>query len=124
MRVLRHIEVAADDREVDLAVGQRLRALGGAFGLHRPQPDIGVVLGEGLGQRLHDLEVVAVRGADRDPQDHRPHREIIAGRQRADDGENAREHDQVSLPPRRRGERGAHRGRDRRSSIAQQWLEG
>jgi hypothetical protein len=45
-----------------------------------------VRLGKGLGQRLNDLEVIAVGGADCDPKGHWSHRKIIAARQRTGDG--------------------------------------
>ena len=42
LRILRHIEVAADDGEIGLAVGERLGAGAGAVGLDRAQPDLAV----------------------------------------------------------------------------------
>ena len=103
LRIFRHVEVAANDGEIDLAVGQRLGARGGAIGLHRVQTDMAVGLGKGLRQRLDHLEVIAVGRTDRDPQDHRPHRKIIAGRERADDGEHPRQRDEHHLPLRPSG---------------------
>jgi hypothetical protein len=89
-----HIEVAANDREIDLAVGQRLRARGAAIGLNRAKADVAVALGKGLGQRLDDLEIIAAGGADRDPQAHRPHLEIIGACECANDSEDPRQGDE------------------------------
>ncbi len=72
-----HGEIAADDGEIGLAVGNRLRACHRAVGLHRAQPDKAAGLGKGLRQRLDYLDVIAVGRPDRDPQGHRPHREIV-----------------------------------------------
>ena len=122
LRILRHVEIAADDGEIGLAVGQRLGARGGAVGLHRAQPDMAVGLGEGLRQRLHHLEVIAVGRTDRDPQGHRPHRKIIAAGQRADDGEDAGQHDEHHLaawPSAATAAPAARPGRGPRSSIWQ-----
>ena len=59
-----------------------------------------LLLREGLRQRLHHLEVVAVGGTDRDLQRHRPHREIVAADERADDGEHQRQRHERRLPRR------------------------
>ena len=75
-----------------------------AIGLDRAQPDIAMGLGERLGQRLHDLDVIAVGRPDRDPQGHRPHCEIIASGKGADDGEQSRQRDQHG-PARRKTRR-------------------
>jgi hypothetical protein len=109
LRVLGHVEIAADNGEVDLAVRQRLGAGGRAVGLHRLQADIGTMLRKGLRQRLHDLDVIAVGRTDRDSERHRPNREIIAGDQRADDGEHAGERHQKQAA-RRRTRRWRRRG--------------
>ena len=101
LRIFRHVEIAADDGEIGLAFGQRLRARRGAVGLHRAQPDVTVRLGKGLRQRLDDLDVIAVGGADCDPQGHRPHRKVIGARDRADDGKDARQRDEHQLALRR-----------------------
>ena len=101
LRIFRHIEIAADDGEIGLPFGKRLGALGGPLGLHRPQPDLAMGLAESLRQRLDDLDVIAAGRTDRDPQCHRPHRKIVAARQRADDSENPRQRDQHHLPLRR-----------------------
>jgi len=58
-------------------------------------------MGKGLGQRLDHLDVIAVRRADRDPQDHRPHLKIVEACERADHGENARQRDEHRLALRR-----------------------
>ena len=101
LRILRHVEIAADDGEVDLALRELLGAGDGAVGLHRLQPDIGAMLGEGLRQRLHDLDVVAVRRADRDAQRHRPFDVIICAHEHADDGQHAGQRHEHRAPCRR-----------------------
>ncbi len=68
-------------------------------------------LDEGLAQGLHDLEIVAAGWPNGDPQGDRAHREVIAGRQNADDGENAGQHNEHHAPP--RGEAGGRRCRRR-----------
>src|SRR5262249_3572551 len=68
LRIFRHLKIAANDRKVDLALRQRLRARHRAVGRNRFQADIGLVLHEGLRQSLHYLDVIAVGGADPDPQ--------------------------------------------------------
>jgi hypothetical protein len=94
LRILRHIEVAPDDGEVGLAFSEQTGARQRAIGLHRAQPDHAVSLVvEGLRQVLNDFEVVAVGRADGDPQGYRPHGKVIAGHQRADDGQHAGQRD-------------------------------
>ena len=102
LRVLRHFEIAADDGEIRLAFGQRLRACAGAVGLQRAEANLTArLVVQRLRQRLDDPDVVAVGRPDRDPQGHRPHRKVIAGGQRPDDGENAGQHDECQPSPRR-----------------------
>ncbi len=101
LRIFGHVEIAANDGEVDLAFGQCLGTRGGAVGLHRTQANVAVALNEALRQRLHHLDVVAVGGTHRDPQQNRSHRKIIACGERADDGENPRQHDEAHGSPRR-----------------------
>ena len=112
LRVFRHLEIAADDGEVGLAVAQCLRARRRALGLDRAQPHLAVrLVVEGLRQRLNHLDVVAVGRADRDAQGHRSHREIIARCQRADDSEYAGNQDECQPSLRRAGRwqwRGCH----------------
>ena len=99
LRILRHFEVAPDDGEIGLAFAEQIGARQRAVGLYRAQPDQAVALVvEGLRQGLDDLEVVAVGRADGDPQRHRPHRKVIAGRQRADDGQHAGQRDECQPP--------------------------
>ena len=124
LRIFRHIEVAPDNGEIGLALAEQLGARQGAIGLRRAQPDLAVLLVvEGLRHGLDDLEVFAVGRADRDPQGHRPHREVIAGRQRADDCENTTQDHERQPPP-----CGAERGRKRRFSgsraVGHQFLNG
>jgi hypothetical protein len=72
LRIFWHFEVAADDGEIGLAFAEQGGACRRAIGLHRAQPDLAALLVvEGLRQRLHHLEVVAVGRADRDPERHR-----------------------------------------------------
>ncbi|MGY3510785.1 hypothetical protein ACVIQY_003760 [Bradyrhizobium sp. USDA 3051] len=66
MRVLRYVDVAAHNGKIGLAFREQIGAGGGAVGLDRAQPHRTLMLREGLGQCLHDLDVVAVGGADRD----------------------------------------------------------
>ena len=100
------------------ACGARL----GAIGLHRAQPDLAARRDEGLRQRLHHLDVIAVGRADRDPQRHRAHRIVVDPRDRADHGKEPCQHDEHQ-PPFRRARRLRHRRLDRleslRSSISQ-----
>ena len=95
--IFRHVEIAANDGEVGIAVGKRLGARGGAIGLYRAQTDIAARLAEGLGQCLDHLEVVAVGRTDRDPQGHRPHRKIVSAGERADHGEDPGQRDEHRL---------------------------
>ena len=44
LRILRHVEIAADDGEIGLAVGERLALAMRAIGLHRAQTDLAAVL--------------------------------------------------------------------------------
>jgi hypothetical protein len=99
--IFRDVEIASDNGEVGLAGGQRLGARGGALGLQRAQPDLTVRLNKSLRQGLDQLEVVAVGGADRDPQRHRPHRKVVAARQRSDHREKPGQRDEHCLPLRR-----------------------
>ena len=99
--IFRHFEIAANDREIGLALAKRLRARGRAIGLHRTQADPAVRLRKGLGQRVNDLDVIAVRRTDRDPQAHRPHRKVVSTCERADHGEDPGERDEHHLPLRR-----------------------
>ena len=105
---------------------KRLGAGGGAIGLHRAQTDITVRLDEGLGQRLDDLEVIAVGRTDRDPQGHRPHRKVVGARECADHGENPRERDEHRFLPagaRRWQRRGAGRFKTTRHRSGKQSFE-
>ena len=95
LRILRHVEVAPDDSEIGFAFSEQAGARQCAIGLHRAQPDHAVSLVvEGLGQVLNDFEVVAVGRADGDPQGHWPHGKVIAGGQRADDGQHPGQRDE------------------------------
>ncbi len=99
--IFRHVEIAADDGEIGLALRQRLGARPGAIGLHRAQTDLAARRDKGLRQGLDHLDVFAVGRADRDPQRHRAHRKVIGRRDRADHGEQRRQHDEHQAPFRR-----------------------
>ena len=99
--IFRHFEIAANDREIGLALAKRLGTRGRAIGLHRTQADPAVRLRKGLGQRVNDLDVIAVRRTDRGPQAHRPHRKVVSTCERADHGEDPGERDEHHLPLRR-----------------------
>jgi len=104
LRVSGHLEVAADDGEIGLAFAEQRGTCGGAIGLHRAQPyqAVGLVV-ERLRQRLNHLEIIAVGWPDRDPEGHRPHREIVRSRQGADDGQYAGQHHEGRPPSHRTG---------------------
>ncbi len=117
-----NVNVAADDGEIGLALGQRLRARAGAFGLHRAQADLAARLAESLRQRLDHPDVIAVGRTDRDPQGHRAHRKVVDAGDRADDGEKARqrdEHGPAASPSGAKAVRVARQPRVLRSSISQ-----
>ena len=103
LRIFRHIEIAADDGEIGLAVGKRLGARDGAIGLHGTQPHR--AMRKRLRQRLDDLDVVAVRRSDRDPQRDRTHREVICGADSTHQRQGARQRDEHHLPLHRTGRR-------------------
>jgi hypothetical protein len=99
-----HVEIAPDNGKIGLAVAEQLGARQRAVGLCRAQPDLAVLLVvEGLRQRLNHPDIVAVGRPDRDPQRHRPHRKVIARRQRADDREHAAQHHECQPSSRRTG---------------------
>src|SRR5262249_51960808 len=98
-----------DDGEIDLALRQRPGARYRAIGLDRPKTDIRTILDKGLRQHLHDLDVVAVDGADRDLQRHRLYGKLIGGDDRADDGKHTGKRYQHC--PARRGTRRRRRRR-------------
>ena len=107
--ILRHFEIAANDREIGLALAKRLGAGRSAIGLHRTQADQAMRVRKGLGQRLNDLDVIAVLRTHRDPQAHRPHRKVVSACERTDHGEYPGEGDEHHLLLRR-----TRRRRDRR----------
>ena len=89
LRVLRHVEVAADDGEISLAFGERGGARDRAVGRHDAQPGVAALAQQRLRQRVDHLHVVRRCRTDRDPQRRRPQHVIDDADGTGDDRENA-----------------------------------